>query len=285
MNNLALKVFIMHFNYTMDGTQDWEDTDEGFIPYPNIILGGFKDSSGIDIALIDSYLYQASVGEGIKAFNMYHNAPHSTEIEEDDDEEYEVDVWHTTENVGGWKGTDFRYDILGATSTPPSGYGSILTSSRIGYNATQDTIDNPVPNNLMAALPNEFRSVLKLWPRHLDVACKYNSNSSNATIEEAIDAITLLTEMEVLGSFTANSNQYECQYVMQLQYFANGNAQTRIRRKYNNTNSKVEWVLASCVYNHSYTAAGFHHISTTGTKYQYLYESTRSTAIAPAFKV
>ena len=189
-NNLQLNVFIVHFNLPMNNVQD-----------NNIIFAGFKNNDGINVALKCNMANSTFNGE--KSFTMTH--------------------WNTSSNYqtyGGWKGCDLRYDILGATSTPPSGYGSIVTSSRIGYDATQDTIDNPVPNTLMAALPNEFRSVLKLWPRWIDT---HGYNSINDITEITVDAITLPNLIEVGkeegGGTNSLGNPFEGQHNIVLTFF------------------------------------------------------------------
>ena len=86
LSNFACKVFILHFNYSMNGVAD-----------NNIIWGGFKDSNGKDIALVDSN-YNNNSMNGTMYFNMNH--------------------WGNTSyygsNFGGWKGSCLRYDILGS---------------------------------------------------------------------------------------------------------------------------------------------------------------------------
>lgn len=43
-------------------------------------------------------------------------------------------------NYGGWKGTDLRYDILGATSQAPSQYNQLKSTGNVGYDATAATL-------------------------------------------------------------------------------------------------------------------------------------------------
>ena len=95
LDNFETNVFILHFNYPMNNVAE-----------NNIIWGGFKTSDGINIALVDSQ-YSSTSADGSKYFNMNH--------------------W-SDKNFGGWRGTCLRYDILGATSTAPSQYGTIYFS-------------------------------------------------------------------------------------------------------------------------------------------------------------
>ncbi|MBR1646161.1 MAG: hypothetical protein IJ685_05210, partial [Selenomonadaceae bacterium] len=85
LENQKLRVFILHFNYPMNGTPDH-----------NIIWGGFKTADGTDVALCDSKCDSYSEDITI-CFNMNHFV-------------YSV-------NSGGWKGCNLRCDILGATSS------------------------------------------------------------------------------------------------------------------------------------------------------------------------
>ena len=110
-------------------------------------------------------------------------------------------------NYGGWKGCDLRYDILGGTSTQPSGYTATPTTSRVGYDATAATISSPVSNTLMAALPSDLRAVLRLWDRYVDF--KGNSSNTDANCStKTVDAISLLAEFEIFGTRTY-ANTYE----------------------------------------------------------------------------
>lgn len=71
----------------------------------------------------------------------------------------------------------------------------------------------------MAALPADFRSVLRLWSRWL------NADGTTATVEETIDAITLLSIYEVAGTllsetkWNAQNHTYESNYLTRMQYY------------------------------------------------------------------
>lgn len=242
LNNEKLYVFILHINYPMNGTPD-----------NNIIWGGFKLADGKDVALSDSKI-TADLTDGTICFNVNH--------------------WGNA-NYGGWKGTDLRYDIFGATSTPPSDYGAPHTESCIGYNATAATLTSPKANTLLAALPSDFRNVLRLWSRWVDA--KGNSSNVEANIEETVDAVTLLTEFEVQGA-RRYANQYEQNHQTQMDYYKSGNS--KIRRRHNSTVSIERWRLASPG---SGTAVSFCTVTHNGSP-----ESNHASypyMLAPAFKV
>lgn len=146
LNNYQCKVFILHFNLPDDKT----------IPQKNIIFGGFKKiNTNEDIFLADAKYWKQAPNE--KAFGIIHYDSYSLTC---------------------WSGTELRYDILGTVETPPPNYGTNwwpddLESEqdydpREGSDATTAAITNPVANTLMAALPAEFRTVLRLWNRYLD---------------------------------------------------------------------------------------------------------------------
>lgn len=193
--NTDLYVFILDFNHPIDKT-----TADN-----NIIWSGFKTAltGGIDVALCDSY-FGSGATDGSKRFNINHRVNAA---------------------YGGWKGSDIRYDILGGTSTPPSQYSSTKNTNNVGYDATQTTITNPVSNTLMAALPNDLRSALRLWDRYIPSDAYYTSNTyTNPTI----DAISLLTEYEIYGAI-ANGTNSEQLHQKQMAYYANGNSKKRYK--------------------------------------------------------
>ena len=134
LNNFTTNVFILHFNYPINRVAD-----------NNIIWGGFKTNDGKDIALVDSYYSQfmPMVNLTVIALSMVH--------------------WAEARYYG-WKDCDLLYDILGATSTPPDGYGSVkptvlsgyVDEYTVGYNATSATLTNPKENTLLTALPSVY---------------------------------------------------------------------------------------------------------------------------------
>ena len=52
-------------------------------------------------------------------------------------------------NYGSWKGSDLRYDILGATSQAPSQYNQSKSTSNVGYDATAATSTSPKSDTLL----------------------------------------------------------------------------------------------------------------------------------------
>ena len=242
LDNFNCKVFILHFNYPINNVAD-----------NNIIFGGFKhDDYTDDIALADSK-YNSSSSDGTLYFNMMHWGQY---------------------NYGGWKGCDFRYDILGATSTPPSDYGYANDMTREGYDATSATLTNPKENTLLAALPNDFRNRLRLWSRWIDAVG--GSSNIEENIEETIDAVTLLTEFEVAGSRN-NANQYEQNHQSQMDYYRLGNSKTRCRH---NSSSWSGWWFAS-----PYAGGPWYFTSINGAGGLRVDMCNNSECIAPAFKI
>lgn len=165
-----------------------------------ITFGCFKSINNLkDVALTDSY-YPTSGRDGTKKFNMNH--------------------WGNA-NYGGWAGSDMRYDILGSTDVAPSGYGSALTSSRVGYNATSTCATNPVANTLMSCLPSDLRTILKPINKYTNNIG--NSDDTGVAITSTIDYLPLLSEYELLGK-TAFADTHEKDKQAQYSYFANGNS-------------------------------------------------------------
>jgi hypothetical protein len=246
LNNFSTYVFILDFNHPINKSTAMN----------NIIFGGFKTSDNKDIALCDSGY--GSYYSSDKYFNLNH-------VQKD------TSVYNT--NYGGWKGCDFRYDILGGTSTQPSPYNAAKTTSTTGYDATQSTIDSPVSNTLMAALPSDFRPVLRLWDRYIDA--KGNSSNVDANIQKTVDAITLLAEFEVFG--TRNyANQYEQNHQVQMTYYKNGNS--KIRYKHSATSTAVLWWESSACYSYNNY---FCRVNTDGSATSS--GSGSSYGVAPAF--
>ena len=247
-SNVSLCVYILHFN--MPTNKNTADN--------NIIWQGFKSAltGGKDVALRDwtgSDPYGSYKEDGTKLFNMNH--------------------WGAV-NYGGWKGCDFRYDILGGTDTQPSGYGSKATTSRAGYDATTAAITSPKANTVMAALPSDLRAALRLWTRYIDA--KGNSSNVDANVQATVDALSLLAEFEIFGSRTY-ANQYEKNHQTQCDYYKNGNS--KIRYAHDSTSLAVFVWEASPRYNN---ADYFCLVSNLG-------DATRDGAnhsfgLAPAFK-
>jgi len=207
LSNTKLCVFILDFNHLMNGTAE-----------NNIIFGGFKTTlmNGIDVALCDSNVISFNNRtDGTLMLNINHSS---------------------NSNYGGWKGCDFRYDILGATSRPPSEYNVKKTSSCIGYDATADTLTNPKADTLLAALPSDLRSNMRLWKRWVDAVG--GTTEADANIQVTHDAITLLAEPEIFPT-KKSANQYEYNYNAQMMYYANSNS--RIKKSHSDTSTAVNW--------------------------------------------
>lgn len=250
LSNKTLYVFILDFNHPINKT-----TADN-----NIIWGGFKTAltGGVDVALCDSK-YGSDYSSG-KYFNLNHVGPSYNPY---------------NANYGGWKGCDFRYDILGGTSTAPSPYNTNKTTSTTGSDATQATIDTPVTDTLMAALPSDLRAVLRLWNRYVDY--KGNSSDTDANCSTAtIDALSLLAEFEIFGSRN-NANQYEQNHQKQMAYYTAGNS--KIKYKHDATGTVCYWWESSARYS---AASNFCCVHRNGGA---AYNASRySCGLAPAFR-
>ena len=269
LNNYACGVFILHFNLPINNVAD-----------NNIIFGGFTQinpgyiSGDIiyDITIVDSKDSRDN-SDGTLYFNISH--------------------WNTGtgdfiygSNLGGWQGCDLRYDILGATSTQPSGYGSAnLDTARTGYNATSATLTNPKANTLLAALPADFRSVLKLWNRWISAKRHISLSVEDEIpndIEEIIDAVTLLTEFEVWGSCT-KSNPYEQNYQVQMDYYKMGKQQARCDQTF--VYIKYWWLASPTIWDNFYWCVMDANKNTNTSHKPDTSAAYNSHGIAPAFKV
>lgn len=224
-----------------------------------IDFGTFKTADGLDVCLVDS-TYNSNSYNGAKYFNLNHwgssSSPYNT-------------------NYGGWKGCDARYDILGSTDIAPSGYGSVPTTSRTGYDATATCAINPVPNTLMAALPADLRAVMKPMIIYTD-----NIGAEVNTIEcvtASVDYLPLLAEFEIFTQkFAANS--YEKNYQARYAYFVAGNS--KVKYKHNDTSSAVIWWGRSAYYSNSMSIFRTNAVGNNG------YSGTRSSlGLAPIFRV
>lgn len=195
LSNKTVYVFILAFNHNSANGET-----------QGILWGGFKTAkaNGTLFALFDSKYSPdaswASYTDGSKTFTMNHKG---------------------NSNKGGWKGCDFRYDILGATETQPANYNGTKVDNNAGYDATAAARTSPVANTLAAALPSDMRAALKLRTHYVDNV----GNSSNvaANVTAVVDLISLMCEFEIFGSRTY-ANQYEQNKQAQFAYFAAGNA-------------------------------------------------------------
>ena len=226
-----------------------------------VTFQGFKtaQTDGIDVCLIANY--GSSYSNGSKRFNMNHwgdsaASPYNT-------------------NYGGWKGCNLRYDILGSTDTASSGYGAMLTTDNVGYDASSTTATNPVANTLMAALPASLRSMMKPMTIYTDNVG--NSNNTETAVTTSIDYLPLLAEFEILGSRYL-ANQYEQNYQSQYDYYAAGNS--KVKYRHSDTGSTAAWWARSPYYSNAY---GFCSVSASGTGQNT--DSRYSRGIAPMFLV
>lgn len=182
-----------------------------------ITFGTWKNSSGKDVCLVDSKYMQE--GFGGKYFSMNH--------------------WGDN-TYGGWGGCDLRYDVLGGTDTPPSDYGKTHTESCVGYDASETTATNPVPNTLMSCLPAELRNMMRPLQERSN-----NTGGGAGEIEDMgylADYLSLLAEYEIYGK-TEYSSEYEGDDLEQYEYYKNGNS--RLKYKHSSTSTAANWWLRS----------------------------------------
>lgn len=243
LSNLSVDVFIIGF--------DHNSSVEG----SNRIHFQIGKISSKLIGLCDSK-YNSYATDGTKYFNMNH--------------------WGNY-NYGGWAGCDLRYDVLGSTDVAPSGYGSAVTTSRVGYNASATCATNPVANTLMAALPANLRAVMKGVTKYADAV----GNSSNvlANVKAFTDYLFLLAEFEVQGT-RSYANQYEQNYQKQYAYYSSGNS--KVMYKHNGTTTAADWWLRSAYYWDN-GDDGFCSVSTDGSAGSYA--AWYACALAPGFAV
>lgn len=255
-SNLKLCLFILDFNHVDNGVAD-----------NNIIFGGFKTAltGGVDVALADRRYANTNYTDGAKCFTMNHKGQTSAS----------GSAGYYNTNYGGWKGADLRYDILGATSTPPSQYNVNKTASCVGYDATAATITNPVADSLLAALPSDLRSVLRLRTHYVDN--KGNASNTDAGVTAVTDAVSLLTEYEIFGS-SSRANTYEKNHQSQMKYYSDGNS--KVKYKHDATYAAVYWWECSPNFSYAYS---FCLVYTNGGADNN--NASRSRALAPALKV
>lgn len=122
------------------------------------------------------------------------------------------------ENSVGWKGCDMRYDILGSTDTF-NGDASPLTTT------------SPVPNTLMAALPEELRLVMKPMTVYTD-GIGFDSSKTEADVIPTVDYLPLLGAYEFFPAEMVSSavNTYEENYQEQYEYYKNGGSPVKCKQ-------------------------------------------------------
>lgn len=244
LSNLSAQLFILGFDHNseVEGT--------------GITFGGFKLSGSTNnVALIDEH-YNSYADDGSLWFNIEH--------------------WGNY-NYGGWKGCDFRYDILGSTNVAPSGYGSVVAEGRTGNDPSDyDIVTAPKANTLIAALPSDLRAVMKPMTKWTDnVAGGTGSIESNVT--SSIEYLTLLSRFEVHG-VSNYANTYEAAKQQQYDYFVAGNS--KVFYRHSAPRSTCHWWLRS-PFADDYDR--FCHVGTGGSAFAY--DADYSYGVVPALLV
>ena len=212
---------------------------------------GITFSLGEDICFVDrSYSekrYETRLTDGTKTFNMNHWGAYT---------------------YGGWAGCDLRYDILGSTDVAPSGYGSTVDSSRVGYDATSTCATNPVANTLMSCLPSDLRAVMKPM-------IKYTDNTATT------DYLPLMSEVEVFGSTSYSNGSKQEKYA----YFNASNDKVKYQHIF--SSSLANWWLRSPSGSSDFCCVYSNRSPTSDYTYALLGDEYASTSfgISPVFLV
>ena len=125
------------------------------------------------------------------------------------------------------------------------------------------------------ALPTDLQNVLKTVTKYTDNTGGGSDSSSNVTA--TTETICLEAEFEVHGT-RSYANSYEQNKQEQYDYYKNGNS--KIRYKYNDTNSAVYWWNRSP---YSGTSNAFCFVDTAGSAFGYA--SRGCNVVAPCFYV
>lgn len=169
---------------------------------------------------------------------------------------------------------DNKYDQYPMTSSGyfSMSYGSSDTNSG-GWNGCY--MRNSVMQWIKNVLPTELQNVLKTVTKYTDNTGGGTDNASNVTA--TTETICLEAEFEVQG-VRSYANSYEQNKQQQYDYYKNGNS--KIRYKYNNTNSAVWWWNRSPF---SGASDAFCAVHTDGTANGA--DSRHCPAVAPCFYV
>lgn len=121
-------------------------------------------------------------------------------------------------NSGGWGDSYMRTVVLGSSYEPAA----------------------PPEGSLLAALPSDLRSVMKVVTKYTD-----NTGGGADTAERVTstkDCLWLLSEWEVFGS-RSSANSTEQDYQQQYEYYASGNSKKKF--KHNSQSEAAAWRLRS----------------------------------------
>lgn len=173
-----------------------------------ITFGTFMTEGGVSVGLYDPTY---SADDGKMAFNISH--------------------WGKA-NYGGWAGCDLRYDILGSTDVPPSGYGQIPVSGREGYDPSPDCKQSD-RNTLMAALPEQLRAVMQPMTKYTNNVG--GTGDTEEKVTASIDYLPLLSEFELFG-LASVANSYEQNKQKQYEYYIGGKSTIKYKHSLNSSN-------------------------------------------------
>lgn len=250
VGTLVLDTTLYAYILGFDHNPDYEE--------PGITFGTFKTAATgkVDVCLITDL--GTSKTDGTKTFNMQH--------------------WGKN-NYGGWKGCDLRYDILGSTNVAPSGYGADAVSGRVGYDPENyDIINAPVANTLLAAFPQELRSVMKPNTKYTDNVAG-GSGHVEANVTASTDYLWLLGSFEIFETAYA-PNSYEASKQARYQYYIDSGSRVRIKYRHSQISVSAHWWGRSP---YSDASTYFSYVSVDG--YDSGADSRYSEGLSPAFLV
>ena len=205
-----------------------------------ISFGMLEGVDGKQLCLTDQYYSKETATSEVMAFTMY----------------------TTKTSAGGWKTAKMRKITLGSTDVENG-------------DATPNTLTNPVPNTLMAALPADLRAILKPITKYTDNVGAGSTESSAVT--STIDYLPLMAPFEVSGAVdTANSS--EEQFQAQYEYYKG--EMSIIKCKQSDIASPVNWWLRS-------PDTGSDYMFTSVDEYgqPYCNDADISSGLAPVFLV
>ena len=267
------------------GDQYWAVGDTKSVSVSGTV--GNQEIEGDWKVFIIDFNYQGDNGIYFQCFSYGNNylGLHPTNTSSSDGRKnYNWNHWQTDNAChGGWKGCDLRYDVLGSTDVPPSGYGAATTSGRVGYDATSTCATNPVQGTLMAALPGDLRTAIAPWTIYSDnVGAKAKNVAANVTA--SIDYLPLLSEYEVKGTRTY-ANSAEQNYQSQMAFYANGGtlvkyrhtAPTQYTGDWESRSFDVNWGNTEGSYVYFAKASGYSPAHSSG--------GSMASLLCPAFRV
>ena len=222
----------------------------------SIVLNGTVGNTTFSNVKIDAYILGINHNASVEGNNRIHFC-----------------IGKTSNKTVGLVDSRYRRYPMTSSGYFSMSYGSSNTNVG-GWNGCymRSTIMSAIKN----VLPTELQNVLKTVTKFTDNTGGGSDSSSNVT--STTETICLEAEFEVHGTRTY-ANSYEQNKQKQYDYYKNGNS--KIRYKYNNTNSAVIWWNRSPFSGYS---NGFCTVTSGGSASDAA-TSRRCYAVAPCFYV